>query len=173
MTSMAWGSLRGATDPCLSMLWSWVCLVLQLTCGFIRVHSRGAYRFDLVWNHPSDLIVGNPSSQRTPETDSENSFHKASLRTILVWRSQELQDLECSGDGRIGGRVLSKMRPAHAIFALLDSIDLNRFWISTSGIFDNRVMVPSSFLYNWNCDTVLSALSLFVILFIVILFLPQ
>lgn len=80
-----------------------------------------------MWNHPSDLIVGNPSSQRTPETDSENSFHKASLRTILVWRSQELQDLECSGDGRIGGRVLSKMRPAHAIFALLDSIDLNRF----------------------------------------------
>lgn len=70
-------------------------------------------------------MVGNSSSQRTPDTDPESAFHKALRGTMLGWRRQEIQDLECSGDCRMGGGELSRMGPAHAIFALLDSIDLN------------------------------------------------
>ena len=70
-------------------------------------------------------MVGNPSSQRTPETNPESVFHEVLLGAMLDWRRQEIRDLEHSGNCRIGSGMFSTVEPTCAIFALLDSIDLN------------------------------------------------
>ena len=44
---------------------------------------------------------------------------------------------------------LFRMESAQAVLVLLDFIDLGALHISLSGIFDNRVVVPSSFSYSW------------------------
>lgn len=77
----------------------------------------------------------------------------------------------CIAAGYVGH--WSRMGPAQTVFVLVDSIDLDPLYISLSSNFDNRVMIPGSFLFSWQLCSCPSVLAPFLILFICILFLPQ
>lgn len=102
-------------------------------------------------------MIGYPSSRRTPERDpclSRQGISWDSIRPEEIGRT----GLKRSGDTElvVGGYMpsayvghLFRIGPAHAIFDLVDCIDLNPLCSSLSAISDYRVIVRSSFSYSW------------------------
>lgn len=135
--------------------------------------------FIQMWNHPA-LMVGNSSSQKSPETQLEGSPDKTWLgMTMLGPRREEEQDLEGSGDCKAGG---GKLYTNWINWAFVQNRNYSSclcpsrfYWIWPSSHqskwhFWQQGHGSKLFFYTvGSSDSVLSALSLFLILFIFIL----
>lgn len=157
--SDCWGSLRKADDLSLSMLRPRVSSALQLTWRFVYIFSKGAYRSGLMWNHPTSCgrklkLPKDPRYGPIRVDKCCQEVDKTWIGTTLGLRRQEEQDLEGSDDG--GKLYTNWVRWALAQHGTCANrlwpsrfIELDLLYISLSSIFENRIMIPSSFFYSW------------------------